>query len=211
MNSIESFVSRWAVGSSAMMTEGLFHQSPDNGHALGFNHLRPFGFGVCFRSNVEEIKEMQPSFLMEEKFSPEGRRQHGVFQSRDASDEIELLEDETEGLPPDLREESLRKARDLPVENPDPTAGGPCHASYEAQEGCLPRPARALEHGGFVGFKDRLIPWTATNSFGFPELKTFLTSLNSIMVRLFTSSRNRVHNGRSPGGDDRGHCVRNDR
>src|SRR5512136_22447 len=52
---------------------------------------------------------------------------------------------------------------------------------------------------------DRLIPCTATNSFGFPELKTFLTSLNSIMVRLSPHHRIGVHDRGPPGGNDRGH------
>ena len=74
-------------------------------------------------------------------------RNHHILQRRDPLDEVELLEDESEGRTPDLRQESFRETRDLPVEELDPPGCGSGHASDEAQKRRLSGAARTLQNG----------------------------------------------------------------
>jgi len=57
-----------------------------------------------------------------------------------------LLKDESEGLPADLGQETLRETCDLAVRQVNSARGRSCHAANQAQKGRLPRAARPCEH-----------------------------------------------------------------
>ena len=144
MKSSESFVSRWAVGSSAITMAGSLIEA----RAMATRCASPPESHSTF---VSAPVPERPSRSSRRSPLPGGRepfarwvgRQHDVLQGADAADEVELLEDEAEGVAADLREEAVGQARDLPVLHENAPGGGFGHAADDGQQGRLPRAARA--------------------------------------------------------------------
>ena len=57
INSRESLVSRWAVGSSAMITAGIINQGSGNSHSLGFSAGEPFHLGGGLLRQIEHFQQ----------------------------------------------------------------------------------------------------------------------------------------------------------
>lgn len=99
---------------------------------------------------------------------------HHILQRRDPPDEVELLEDESEGGAPDLRQESFREARDLPVEELDPPGCGSGHAPDKAQKRRLSGAARTLEDGHTLRLNGEVDPFDGRKLIGPALVEDFL-------------------------------------